>query len=457
MQDRMQTEPRPSGGRGRPHVVVVGAGFGGLAAARGLARAPVDVTVIDRRNHHLFQPLLYQVATAGLAAEDIATPIRAVLRSQRHATVLLDEVVDVDVRSRRVVTRGGAAIGYDYLVLAPGSHYNYFGHDADWPALAPGLKSLDDAAAIRRRLLLAFERAEGSEDSAERARLMTFVLVGGGSTGVEMAGAVAELAKAALAKDFRRIDPRSARIVLVEAGPSILPAFRPELQRYAAEALRRRGVEILLETPIEEVDAGGVVAKGARIAAATVVWCAGVAANPVGRWLKVPTERNGTVAVRADLSVPNRPDVFVIGDAARVAGADGRPLPGIAPVAKQQGEYVAAAIAARVCERQPPPAFRYRDRGMLATIGRSSAVVDFGRLRLTGLPAWLLWSTAHIYFLMGWRNRLAVFLDWMWSWATYKRGARVLTENESRHDGPAEQPSARRRNPGKERSNARGG
>lgn len=424
----------PSRRGDRPQVVIVGAGFGGLAAARRLARVPVDVTVIDRRNHHLFQPLLYQVATAGLSADDIAAPIRAVLRGQPRATVLLDEVVDVDTRGRRVTTRGGAALAYDFLILAPGSRYNYFGHDASWPALAPALKSLDDAASIKRRLLLAFERAESTDDSRERERLMTFVLVGGGSTGVEMAGAVAELAKAALARDFRRIDPRSARIILVEAGPGILPAFRPELQRHAVEALQHRGVEILLETPIETIDEGGVVAKGERIPAATVIWCAGVVANPAGEWLKVATERNGTVAVGPDLSVPGLPQVFVIGDAARVVDAEGRPVPGLAPVAKQQGDYVAAVIAAKVGGSPPPRAFRYRDRGMLATIGRSSAVVDLGGLRLTGFPAWLLWSIAHIYFLIGWRNRLGVFLDWAWSWATYKRGARVLTEEEARSD-----------------------
>jgi NADH:ubiquinone reductase (H+-translocating) len=421
---------RADGGR-RPHVVVVGAGFGGLAAASRLAREPVDVTVIDRRNHHLFQPLLYQVATAGLSAEEIAIPIRAVLRPYKRVTVLLDEVVDLDPGRRRVITRGGADTGYDYLVLAPGSHYSYFGHEADWPQMAPGLKSLDDAATIRRRLLLAFERAETTSDRGERERLMTFVLVGAGSTGVEMAGAIAELAKAALARDFRRINPRAAKIVLVEAGPHILPAFRPELRDYAAKALRRMGVEIRVDTPIELVDADGVVAKGERIAAATVVWCAGVAANPVGRWLKVDTARNGQVEVKPDLSVPRFPEIFVIGDSARVIGADGKPLPGLAPVAKQQGEYVAAEIAGRVRGRLPGGPFRYRDRGLLATIGRSSAVVDFGWIRLKGLPAWILWSTAHIFFLIGWRNRMAVFVDWMWSWMTYKRGARVLTEGDA--------------------------
>ena len=422
---------RAGGGR-PPHVVVVGGGFGGLAAARRLVTSPVDVTLIDRRNHHLFQPLLYQVATAGLSSDQIAAPIRAVLRRFRRATVLLDEVTGVDCEQLAVVTARCGRIAYDYLVLAPGSSYSYFGHEGDWPRYAPGLKTLDDAARIRRSILMSFEQAEACADPGERERLMTCVLVGAGPTGVEMAGAVAELTKAALARDFRHINPRAARIVLVEAGPHILPAFRAELRRYAAQALIRKGVEVRVKAPIEQIDGWGVVAKGERIPAATVVWCAGVAANPAGEWLSAETAPNRAVKVKPDLSVPRLPEVFVIGDAALVAGPDGKPLPGLAPVAKQAGEYVAAVIDSRVRGSAEPGPFRYRDRGMLATIGRSAAVVDFGWLRLKGFPAWVLWSLAHIFFLIGFRNRMSVFFDWMWSWLTYKRGARVISEQDAR-------------------------
>jgi NADH:ubiquinone reductase (H+-translocating) len=410
----------------RPHIIIVGAGFGGLEAARALARAPADVTLIDRHNYHLFQPLLYQVATAALSPADIAEPIRAVLRRQQNVTVLLDEVIGIDAAARRVKTRSGAGPTYDYLILATGSQYNYFGHD-DWPRLAPGLKSVDDATLIRRRLLLAFEQAESIPDPAIQRRLLTFVLVGAGPTGVEMAGALAELAHATLSRDFRHINPQTAHILLVEAGPRILGGFADKLTDFAQRTLERMGVEVLLDTPIEVVDEYGVIANGRRIDAANVIWCAGVAASPAARWLDVPAEQGGRVGVAPDLSVPGRADIFVIGDAAFVTARDGEPLPGLAPVAKQQGCYVGALLARRVRGEPAPPPFRYRDEGALATIGRHAAIADLGRIKLTGFIAWVLWGVVHIFFLIGFRNRLAVFVNWIWAWLTYGRGARLIT------------------------------
>jgi NADH:ubiquinone reductase (H+-translocating) len=409
----------------RPRVVIVGAGFGGLMAARGLARAPVDVLVIDRHNYHLFQPLLYQVATAALSPADIAEPIRVVLRRQRNAAVLLDEVIGVDPAARIVKTRNGARQSYDWLILATGSRYTYFGH-ADWPARAPGLKSLDDATLIRRRALLAFEEAEAASEPALRQRLLTFVLVGAGPTGVEMAGALAELAHATLSRDFRNINPRTARIILVEAGPRALSGFPEKLSAFAVRSLQRMGVEVLLATPIEAIDDHGVTAKGGRIEAANVIWCAGVEASPVARWLDVPAAKGGRVQVAPDLSVPGHPEIFVIGDAALATGPDGEPLPGLAPVAKQQGHYVGALITRRVRGDPVPPPFRYRNEGALATIGRHSAIADFGWIRLTGFMAWVIWGIVHILFLIGFRNRASVFLNWVWAWVTYGRGARLI-------------------------------
>lgn len=410
----------------RPHIVIVGAGFGGLAAARALARAPVDVTVIDRHNYHLFQPLLYQVATAALSPADIAQPIRAVLRRQQNVTVLLDEVTGIDTSARRVKTRSGTARKYDYLVLATGSQYNYFGHD-DWPRLAPGLKSVDDATLIRRRLLLAFEQAESTSDLALQRRLLTFVLVGAGPTGVEMAGALAELAHAALSLDFRHINPHTAHILLVEAGPRMLAGFPDKLANFAHRALERMGVEVLLSTPIEAVDEYGVIANDRRIEAANVIWCAGVQASPVARWLQAPAAKGGRIKAAPDLSVPGHPEIFVIGDAALAVGPRGEELPGLAAVAQQQGHYVGAVLTSRARGERPPPPFRYRDKGTLATIGRNAAIADFGWIRLTGFIAWVLWGIVHIFFLIGFRNRLAVFLDWIWAWLTYGRGARLIT------------------------------
>jgi NADH:ubiquinone reductase (H+-translocating) len=406
--------------------MIVGAGFGGLMAARGLARAPVDVLVIDRRNYHLFQPLLYQVATAALSPADIAEPIRVVLRRQRNAMVLLDEVIGIEPEMHAVKTRTGARQHYDWLILATGSQYNYFGH-ADWPSRAPGLKSLDDATLIRRRALLAFEEAEAASDPALRQRLLTFVLVGAGPTGVEMAGALAELAHATLSRDFRNINPRTARIILVEAGPRALAGFPEKLSAFAVRSLQRMGVEVLLDTPIEAIEDQGVTARGRRIEAANVIWCAGVEASPVARWLDVPAAKGGRVQVAPDLSVPGHPEIFVIGDAAFVTGPDGEALSGLAPVAKQQGSYVGEFISRRVRGDPEPPPFRYRDEGTLATIGRHSAIADFGWVRLTGWVAWVIWGIVHIFFLIGFRNRASVFLNWVWAWVTYGRGARLIT------------------------------
>ena len=409
-----------------PRVVIVGAGFGGFEAARKLARAPVEVTVIDRHNYHLFQPLLYQVATAALSPADIAEPIRAMLRRQQNATVLLDEVTGIDTASRRVELRFGPAQNYDFLVLAPGSQYAYFGHE-DWPHLAPGLKSIDDATLIRRRMLLAFEEAETVTDPAVRRCLLTFVLVGAGPTGVEMAGALAELAHATLSRDFRHINPQTAHILLVEAGPRVLSGFPEKLAAFARHSLEKMGVEVLVDTPIEAIDHAGVVAKGQRIETANVIWCAGVEASPVARWLGVPAGKGGRVKIAPDLSVPGHPEIFVIGDAAFVTGPDGEPLPGLAPVAKQEGQYVGGLIARRMRREAAPPPFRYRDEGSLATIGRHSAIADLGRIKLTGWVAWVLWGIVHIFFLIGFRNRMAVFLNWIWAWLTYGRGARLIT------------------------------
>jgi len=409
-----------------PRVAIIGAGFGGIEAARKLARAPVEVTVIDRHNYHLFQPLLYQVATAALSPADIAEPSRVVLRRQKNATVLLDDVTGVDIAGRRIETRFGPAQSYDHLVLATGSQYTYYGHN-NWPRLAPGLKSIDDATLIRRRVLLAFEEAETVTDPAIRQRLLTFVLVGAGPTGVEMAGALAELAHATLSRDFRHIDPHTAHILLVEAGPRVLSGFPERLAAFARRSLEKMGVEVLLDTPIEAIDRDGVLAKGKRIEAANVIWCAGVEASPVARWLDAPAAKGGRVKVAPDLSVPGHPEIFVIGDAAFVTAPNGEPLPGLAPVAKQQGQYVGELIARRVRDEPASPPFRYRDEGALATIGRHSAIADLGWIRLTGWVAWVLWGIVHIFFLIGFRNRMAVFLNWIWAWLTYGRGARLIT------------------------------
>ena len=410
----------------RPRIVIVGAGFGGLFAAQALARLDADVTVVDRHNYHLFQPLLYQVATAGLPPSDVAWPIRSILRRQRNTTVLLGEVTAVDT-ARRVVEVGDRSLPFDYLVVATGSTHSYFGHD-DWQPYAPGLKSIDDATTIRRRILRAFEAAEMETDAARRDRLLRFVIVGAGPTGVELAGAIAELARFTLAADFRRIDPRSAKIVLVEAGPRVLAAFEEPQSSYALRSLAKLGVEVRVNAAVTACDETGVSIGAERLDAATVIWAAGVAASPAGRWLGAPTDRAGRVLVEPDLSTGG--NVFVVGDAASVTLPDGRRVPGVAPAAKQQGRYVATVIAARIAGRAAPAPFAYRDPGNLATIGRKCAVIEFPFVTLRGFVAWWVWGIAHIYFLVGVPSPVLVSFRWLWEYLTYGRGARLITGNE---------------------------
>jgi len=406
----------------RKQVVIVGAGFGGLSAAKALAGSAFDVTVIDQHNYHLFQPLLYQVATAGLSPADIASPIRGILAGAPNVSVILGRVSGIDTVLREVIA-DGRRVPYDTLILATGAQHAYFGH-GDWAAHAPGLKTIDDATYIRRRILLAFEKTE--TDPAERARLLNFVIVGGGPTGVEMAGAIAELANRALAKDFRAIDPRSARIILVEAAPRLLTPFDPPLSDAARKSLEQLGVEVRTGAPVTALDEAGVSIGSERIETRTVVWAAGVMASPAGQWLGAETDRAGRVKVAPDLSVPGHRDVFVIGDTAALNDANGYPLPGVAPVAKQQGQYLAKLLLARQAGKTLPP-FRYRDYGILATIGRKRAVIQMGRFKLTGFLAWVLWSVAHIYFLIGFRNRFVVALNWLWNYVTFQRGTRLIT------------------------------
>ena len=412
----------------RPHVVIVGAGFAGLEAAKRLLRAPVDITLIDRRNYHLFQPLLYQVATAALSPADIAVPIRGVLHAGRHASlrVLLEQVIGIDLEAKRVLTRDAAPTGYDYLVLATGSEYSYFGHDADWAPLAPGLKSLDDATDIRRRVLLAFERAERETDEARRSALMTFVVVGGGPTGVEMAGALAEMARLSLSRDFRHIVPSSARIILLEAGPSVLSAFPEPLREAARADLLKLGVHVRMNTPVTDVGKGHVAVGAEIIRAETIIWAAGVAASPLGATLGVPLDRAGRVLVEPDLTIPGYKNVFVIGDLASLNGEDGRPLPGVAQVALQMGKHAARQVM-RGIEKQPYRPFQYNNLGNMATIGRNSAVGDFGFMRISGYIGWLAWLFVHILNLIGFRNRLVVMMQWAWSYFSYQRAIRLIT------------------------------
>lgn len=415
----------------RPHVVIVGGGFGGIAVARALATAPVRITVLDRRNHHLFQPLLYQVAMAGLSPADISAPIRAVLSAQENAEVLLAEVTHVDLAGRVVHTDAGPE-PYDHLVLAAGARTSYFGHP-EWEKHAPGLKDLEDAIDIRHRVLLAFEAAERARDAAERERLLTFVIIGGGPTGVELAGALAELSRTVLAQDFRNIDPASARVVLVDGGDRVLATFSPELSAAAGAQLARLGVTVRGGRRVESVDADGVVVGGERIAAGTVLWAAGVAGSPLAQVLGVPLDRAGRVVIGPDCALPGHPEVFCIGDMALCLDAAGAPLPGVAPVAMQQGRYVAEVIRDRVAGMPLAPVpFRYRDKGTMATIGRSAAVAQVGRLELTGFAAWFAWLAIHILFLIDFRNRAVVIFNWVWSYFTYKRGARLITDERRR-------------------------
>jgi NADH:ubiquinone reductase (H+-translocating) len=415
--------------RVRPQVVIVGAGFGGLNAALALKHAPVDILLIDRRNYHLFQPLLYQVATAGLSPAQIAMPIRRIVARLRNVTVLMDKVTDVDLDAKQVVTTR-RRVPFDYLVLATGARHAYFGH-ADWEAFAPGLKKIDEATKIRRRILLAFEQAEITEEEEERRRLLTFAVIGGGPTGVELAGAIAELATKAIIRDFRNIDPTNARILLIEAGPRILPSFPPHLSASAERQLTRLGVTVMTGRAVTACNANGVTLNNdVRIDSATMLWAAGVMASPAAKWLKTPADKAGRALIDASLHPPARPDIFVLGDTASVTDARGRLVPSVAPAAKQMGRHVAKAILCRI-KGEAPAEFVYRDYGNLATIGRKSAVADFERLALSGFPAWLLWSFAHVWFLVGFRNRLTVFIDWIWSYVTYQRGARLITGGES--------------------------
>jgi len=408
-----------------PRIVILGAGFGGLFAAKKLAGVAADVTVIDRHNYHLFQPLLYQVATAGLAPSDIAWPIRSILSRQKNTSVLLDEVMDIDVGQHEVVLRH-ESVTFDYLIVATGSTHSYFGHE-DWETTAPGLKSIDDATHIRRRILTAFEQAEMTVSDVARERLLRFVIVGGGPTGVELAGTIAELAHHTLAADFRHIDPRSATITLVEAGPRLLPYLHESLSDYARQSLERLGVEVRLGTPVTHCDAKGVTIGGEDIAVATVIWAAGVAASPVGQWLDEETDKAGRVVVRPDLSITKDPRIFVIGDAALIMNEEGKPVPGIAPAAKQQGRFVANLIAKRMAGKAASEAFHYRHAGHLATIGRKSAVIEFPRYRMKGRLAWWIWGIAHIYFLVGVPSPLVISIRWLWEYITYGRGARLIT------------------------------
>ncbi len=418
-----------------PHVVIVGAGFGGLAVCHGLAGAAarhgLRITVIDQRNHHLFQPLLYQVGTAVLATSEIAWPIRHLLRKRKEVTTLLGVVSGIDKERATVQLEDGDEIGYDTLVLATGARHAYFGHD-EWEAHAPGLKTLEDATSIRRRILLSLERAERETDPERRTALLTFVVVGGGPTGVELAGAIAELTHQNLRPDFRRIDTRTARVLLIEAGPRILPSFTPQLSSYALAALERLGVEVQVGSAVSECSANGVVYGGRKVAADVVLWGAGVRASPAAAWLNAPADGAGRLRVDSDLTVPQHPEIFVIGDTATIDAWGGKPVPGIAPAAKQQGLHVAQTIERRLrgdSDRRP---FRYRHAGNLATIGKRSAVIDFGWLQIRGWIAWWIWGLAHIYFLIGFRNRMAVAMSWLWIYLTGNRSACLITQVDHR-------------------------
>jgi len=408
-----------------PTVIILGAGFGGLEATKALGRAAVKITLIDRQNYHCFQPLLYQVATAALSPADVAWPIRHILRQQENATVLMTEVNGIDPVARTVSTEAGP-FSFDFLVIATGARNSYFGHH-HWADVAPGLKRIEDATRIRRNILSAFEEAELARDDSERKRLLTFVIIGGGPTGVEMAGAIAEVARQTLARDFRRIDPRTARIVLIEGGPRLLPTFSERHSNYARDTLAAMGVDVMTSNPVLECDSRGVDLAGGRVEAGSVIWAAGITASPAAQWISAERDRGGRVVVRPDLSLHGFSDIFVIGDTASVKDANGRPVPGLASAAKQMGKYVGKLIAARVAGRSLPP-FRYRHEGSLTTIGRRAAVVELGPVQLKGFIGWMFWSAVHIYFLIGLRNRFVVAVTWLWSYVTFKRGARLITE-----------------------------
>ena len=415
-------------------LVVIGGGFAGLWATRALAKAPLDITLIDRANHHLFQPLLYQVATAGLSAPDIAAPLRQILRDQANVRVLLAEVSGIDLPHKTVTLQGGQQLPYDQLLVASGATYSYFGHD-EWAPHAPGLKTLDDALLIRRRVLLAFERAEAATTEEEQQAWLHFAVVGGGPTGVELAGTLAEIARHTLRQEFRRIDPRRAQVRLIEAGPALLASFPPRLQQRTRTQLERLGVEVQCGTPVADITATGYRLGDRVESCRTVLWAAGVAASPLGSMLGAEIDRAGRVKVNADLTLPGHPDVFVAGDLAAVLQPDGRPVPGVAPAAKQMGSHVAATLKARL-KGQPSTPFVYADYGNLATIGRMAAVVDLRGLQFSGVLAWWFWLAAHIFFLIGFHNRVSVLINWGWAYWTYQRSARIVVGR----DAPAEMP-----------------
>jgi len=414
----------PTENASAPRVVIVGGGFGGLWAARALRRSAVSVTLVDRRNHHLFQPLLYQVATAALSPGEIAYPIRAVMHRYPNVRVELADVIAVDAAAHELVLSDGR-LGYDFLILATGAHNSYFGHD-EWQANAPGLKSLEEALEIRRRILIAFEKAERETSEARRRALLTFVIIGGGPTGVELAGAIAEISRQVIVSDFRAIDPSKARVVLLEAGPRILPTFPAQLSARAEAALRKRQVEVRTGVPVTAVEASSVTVGADLIESQTIIWAAGVTASPLAKSLGVPLDRGGRVLVNADLTVPGYPEIFVIGDLAALKDERGKPIPGLAPAAIQMGRHAARNVA-RACQGKPYEKFRCRDKGNLATIGRAAAVADLGWIKVSGLPAWLLWTGVHIFFLIGFRNRFIVMLEWAWAYFTNQRGARLIT------------------------------
>lgn len=440
--DRLLSMKRggPAAYASRPRVVIIGAGFGGLSCAKALADAPVDVTLVDRRNHHLFQPLLYQVATTALAPGDIATPIRGLFRDHENVRVQLGEVTGVDTAAGEVLI-GDARLPYDHLVIATGASHSYFGRD-DWAVHAPGLKRIEDALEMRRRLLVAFEQAEATDDVEARRQLLTFVVVGGGPTGVELAGAIAELARTGMDKDFRRFDPATARVVLLEAGPRLLAAFPEGLSAATRRSLERLGVEVRVASRVERIDARGALVGGELIASSTVLWAAGVVASPASRWLGAAADRAGRVVVGPDLAVPGLANIHAVGDTAFSQAWDGKPVPGLAPAAKQGGRYVAACIRAKVLGRGAPPPFRYRHLGSLATIGRQAAVVDLGRVRLSGAVAWWLWGAVHVGLLTGTRNRLSVVVDWVWSYLTLRSGTRLITGDDAGSDTAARRMAA---------------
>ncbi|MBA8839146.1 NAD(P)/FAD-dependent oxidoreductase [Ochrobactrum sp. RH2CCR150] len=414
-------------------VVIVGGGFAGLQLAKDLQGPDTSITIIDRRNHHLFQPLLYQVATTVLATSEIAWPIRSVFRNREEVSTLLAEVTGVDTEARKVHLRDGPSVDYDTLVLATGARHAYFGRD-EWEPYAPGLKTLEDATTIRRRLLLAFEQAELETDPEIRKALLTFSIIGAGPTGVELAGIIAELAHRTLVKEFRNIDTTTARIILIEAGPRILPVFPPSLSEYAEKSLTKMGVEVRTGTPVTACDARGISIGDEQVASRTVIWAAGVQASKAAEWVGAEQDRAGRAVVEPDLTVKGHPEIFIVGDTALVKTADGKPVPGIAPAAKQQGKYVAKVINARFANRAAPGPFRYKHLGNLATIGPSAAVIDFGSLRLKGWIAWWIWGLAHIYFLIGTRSRLAVALSWLWVFISGQHSARLITQKETLKD-----------------------